>query len=89
MNLDSLKKNINPNDIYEFYYMHHKMTGGIIDDWIYQSYSKMLTDLTEKQRYGSTIFPYFLDSLSTEKHQQIISRMSNFIDSGVSGSPEV
>ena len=68
--------------------MLHKETG-IIDDWIYPSYYKMLTDLTEKQRVGSAIFPYFLDSLSTEKHQQIISRMSNFIDSGVSGSPEV
>ena len=88
MNLDSLKNNINPNDIYEFYYMHNKKTG-VIDDWIYPSYYKMLTDLTEKERYGSAIFPYFLDSLSTEKHQQIISRMSNFIDSGVSGSPEV
>ena len=88
MNLDSLEKNMNPNDIYEFYHMHHNKKG-VIDDWIYPSYYKMLTDLTEKERNGSAILPYFLDSLSTEKHQKIISRMSNFIDSGVSGSPEV
>jgi len=88
MNLGSLKKNINPNDIFEFYYMQHKKLG-IIDDWIFPSYARMLIDLTEKQRYGSEIFTYFLDALSPEKHQQIISRMSSFIDSGVSGSPEV
>jgi len=87
MNLDSLKKNINPNDIYEFYYMYHRESA-FINDWIFQSYNKIATDLTEKQRYGSAIFPYFLDSLSPERHQQIISRMTEFIDSGVSGSPE-
>jgi hypothetical protein len=68
--------------------MHHKKTG-VIDDWIYPSYYKMLTEMTEQERIGSAIFPYFLSSLSTEKHQQIISRMSGFIYSGVSGSPGV
>ena len=87
MNLDSLKKNINPNDIYEFYYMYHRESA-FIEEWIFQSYNKIATDLTENQRNGSAIFPYFLDSLSPERHQQIISRMTEFIDSGVSGSPE-
>ena len=59
MNLGTLEKTINPDDIYEFYYMHHDETG-IIDDWIFPSYKKMIADFSEKERIGSTIFNYFL-----------------------------
>ena len=87
LSLGELKKEINFDDIYEFYFMNYSKTG-IIDDWIYPSYEKMLTELSEKERYGSSIFQYFLNSLTTEKHQLIISRMTDFIESGETGSPE-
>lgn len=86
LNLGELKKEINFDDIYEFYYMNFKETGEI-DDWIYPSYKKMLTELSLRERYGSSMFGYFLNSFTTEKHQLIISRMTDFIESGESGSP--
>ena len=82
-----LQKLIKKNFFPPRYYMNYKKTG-IIDDWIYPSYNKIMSDLTIKERSGSAIFGYFLDTLSTDKHQQIISRMTDFIESGESGSPE-
>jgi hypothetical protein len=87
LNLGELKKEINFDDIYEFYYMNYKRTG-IIDDWIYPSYDRMISDLTIRERYGSAIFGYFLDSLTKDKHKKIISRMTDFIETGETGSPE-
>jgi len=80
MNLGKLKKDVDQNDIYEFYYIHHKGTG-ITDDLIYPSYKKMLNRLTEKDRIGSKSFSYFLDLITPEKHQKIIAKMTSFIDS--------
>ena len=87
MNLPTLTKELKVDDIYEFYFMHNKKTG-IIDDWIFPSYYKMISDLTEKERNGTSMFGYFLDTLSKDKHQKIISRMTDFIESGETGSPE-
>jgi hypothetical protein len=87
MNLPLLTKELKVDDIYEFYFMHNKKTG-IIDDWIFPSYYKMISDLTEKERNGTSMFGYFLDTLSKDKHQKIISRMTDFIESGETGSPE-
>jgi hypothetical protein len=84
MNLSSFKKKINFNDVYEFYYMHYKKVG-IIDDWIFLSYKQLLLDLNESERANSTVFQYFLDSLSEDKHQKIILRMSEFVESGKKG----
>ena len=83
LNLGSLRKKINFDDIYEFYFMHHKM--GIIEDWIFTSYSKMINDLTEQERFGPDIFSYFLKQLTPQRHQEIISRFTSYIDSGKIG----
>ena len=87
MNLPALTKEIKTDDIYEFYYMNYKKTG-IIDDWVFLSYDKMISDLTIRERYGSVIYGYFLDTFSKDKHKKIISRMTDFIESGESGSNE-
>jgi len=81
LNLSIVNKKINADDIYEFYYIHHFKTGIISDDWFFASYKKMLSDLTESERIGFEIFPYFLKTLTSEKHQKIISTMQKYIDS--------
>ena len=81
LNLSIVNKKINVNDIYEFYYMHHSKMGIISDDWFFASYEKMLSDLTESERIEFEIFPYFLKTLTPEKHQKIISTMQGYINS--------
>lgn len=85
LNLSIVNKKINVNDIYEFYYINSKMKI-ISDDWFFASYEKMLSDLTESERIGFEIFPYFLKTLTPEKHQKIISTMLKYIDSKRVGS---
>ncbi len=67
--------------------MNYKKTG-IIDDEIFPLYINLISDLKEKERFGPTTFGYFLDELSKNKHQQIISSMTDFIESGDTESPE-
>jgi len=85
LNLDSLSKRSDFHDIYEFYFMHYKKDG-IIDDWIYPSYKMLVDQYSQKFRFGSEIFPYFVKSLSDEKHLKIIQNMTNYINSGTTGS---
>jgi len=84
LNLKTLKKDVNIQDIYEFYYMHYKEQGPI-DNWIYKSYQSMLVDLTLEERFGSHIFTYFLNEIDEYKHEEIISRFNKYIDSGKIG----
>ena len=81
LNLSVVNKKINIDEVYEFYYMHYNAIGIISDDWFFTSYEKMLLDLTESERIGFEIFPYFLKALTPEKHQEIISIMQRYIDS--------
>lgn len=80
LNLDKLKKNINLDELYEFYYMHHYYV--IADDLVLRSYKKALSDLTAEERIGPQIYGYFLDQLNDGRHEEIIHNMERFIDSG-------
>ena len=82
LNLGSLKKEIDLNEIYEFYYMHYYYV--IVDDLFLRSYRESLHDLSVEQRLGSGIYRYFLDQLTEEKHQEIIHNLLEFIESGKS-----
>jgi len=79
LNLNKLKKTIDINDLYEFYYMHHNHV--IADDLILKSYRKSLEDLTIRERIGPKIYSYFLNQLTEIKHQEIIKNMQRFIES--------
>jgi len=80
LNLDKLHKEIKMEDLYEFYYMHYYYT--VADDFILKSYRQYLSELTIEQRIGPTAYIYFLNQLTDAKHQEIISNMQKFIDSG-------
>ena len=79
LNLSSLKKKDNIEQIYEFYYMFK--WASFIDDLIFPSYNKMLNDLSYDEQMSSKIYDYFLDNLTQEKHKEIINLMNNFIES--------
>lgn len=80
LNLDKLHKNIELEEVYEFYYMHHYYV--LADDLFLKSYRQYLIDLTPKQRNEAVVYKYFLEQLTDAKHQQIISNLENFINSG-------
>jgi hypothetical protein len=80
LNLGSLKKEIDINELYEFYYMNYYYT--IADDLFLTSYKQSLQDLSVDQRMGSGIYKYFIDQLTEEKHQEIINNIQKFIESG-------
>lgn len=82
MNLGILKKEIDINELYEFYFMNYYYVPA--DDLFLKSYNKSLQDLNVKQRMSSGIYRYFLDQLTEEKHCEIINNIKNFIESGKS-----
>lgn len=74
------KKPLNPEKVYEFYYMHYYYTS--FDDFIFTSYRKYLDDLTPKERSSSKVYDYFLKHHTPEKHKEILDNISRFVDSG-------
>lgn len=81
LNLDNLeKKKLNVQDLYEFYFMNHYYR--YRDDLVFPSYRELVAKMPAKDRVSPGVFKYFLDGITKEKHEQIIARMSEFIDSG-------
>lgn len=80
MNLEKLHKNINLGELYEYYYMYYHYTH--VDDLFFKSYRQFSSNLTKADRVGSRVYSYFLNQLSEARHQEIISKIQNFIDSG-------
>jgi hypothetical protein len=80
LNLNSLKKEIKLDELYEFYFVHYGTSA--VDDLVFRSYTQMLSELTEQQRVHTDIFSYFLNQLTQDRHLEIIRNFSDFIDSG-------
>jgi hypothetical protein len=83
MNLP-IEKKLNIKKLYEFYFIQHKYVHST-DDFIFDSYEKSLSELSDSQRIGFEVFTYFLKSLTKKKHNNIISKIEKFIDSGKIG----
>jgi len=80
LNLDKLDKEIDPQQIYEFYFINNNYT--VVDDFIFSSHRQMLKELSFDIQNSTAVFDYFLNQLTDIKHQEIISKMEGFIDSG-------
>jgi hypothetical protein len=79
LDLDSLEKNIDINEIYEFYYLWNRYT--LVDDFIFDSYNKMRDSLKSNERFLLKSYLYFIDRLTIEKNKQIIDKINLFLDS--------
>lgn len=82
LNLGSLCKEIDLNELFEFYYMNYYYI--VADDLFLKSYRQSFEDLSLRERQGSGIYKYFLDQLTEHKHQEIINNIERFIESGKS-----
>ena len=79
LNLEKLDKTTNMDDLYEFYYVHHYYARA--DDLFLPSFNRFRAEVEREDQASSAFYVYFLDRLSEEKHQQIIDRITEFIDS--------
>jgi hypothetical protein len=78
-NLGNLTPKIDLQKIYEFYYMNHHYCW--IDDLIFVSYRKLLSEFKGHDRLNGETFEYFLKEVTSEKSQLIRKSMIEFIDS--------
>ena len=80
LNLKSLDKKINLDEVYECYYMSNYYE--MVDDLVFASYRKLSHELTPKQRAGTESFRYFIDGFSENHHKKTVDTYTNFINSG-------
>ncbi len=80
LSLPDLRVDIVPEDLEEFYYVHHYYT--VPDDLVLPSWRQSLLDLSDEQRNGTAVYGYFLDRLSSERHRQIVDNIERFLESG-------
>jgi hypothetical protein len=79
-NLKSLHKDINLDEVYECYYMLNFYEK--LDDLVFISHKKLMSELTSKQLRGTEPFNFFLNYFSLENHNKTINIYSDFINSG-------
>ncbi|MBF0331989.1 MAG: hypothetical protein HQL17_08665 [Candidatus Omnitrophica bacterium] len=79
LDLPSLKKNIDINELYEFYYMHYYYSS--FDDCVYPSARQLAMSVGVKGLGSQKLFRYVLDHGDPAHHKKMISRFEAFIDS--------
>lgn len=78
-NLPTLKKEINRDEIYEFYYVNYYCLYN--DTLILKSYYDMASKVNLDEFWSSKHYKYFLDEVTQEKHTEIIENIKYFINS--------
>ncbi|MFA5059072.1 MAG: hypothetical protein WC676_00395 [Candidatus Omnitrophota bacterium] len=78
--LPRLKKDINRESVLEFYFMHYYYTGD--DSLFLKSYRQYIEEMKKSGYPDTSIFKYFLETWSEEKHQDICAKFSKYIESG-------
>ena len=73
-NLPNLKKELNPNDIYEFYYVRNKFD--LKNDLIFKSYKDAKEEQKDKKINISDIF---LNEINENRHYEITQNISSKI----------
>lgn len=77
--IGSLKSKILKEDIYEFYYMYNYYT--LADSLVFKSYTETVNTLDAYARTEPGMYDYFLNELTESKHKEILSNMTDFIQS--------
>lgn len=80
LNLSDFDFKILKEEIFEFYFMHYKYK--LPDDLMLPSYNKYLDDLTTDERTGFEGSKYFINNLTHNRHEEIINKIENYLDSG-------
>lgn len=80
MNISEIKINIDRQQVYEYYYMRNIYN---TQDIFFDDYYKTLEDIGGYDaQFQPMMYKTWLDSLTPMRHQAIISRLNNFINSG-------
>lgn len=81
LNLDSQKLLINPEDVYEYYFMKNLYYSS--EDWLFDSYKNMMNRLGGyNQQFSSAVYDVFLEEFSPTKHEKILQTLEHFVESG-------
>jgi len=80
LNLNDLHCKTDKKEIFEFYFMHNKYK--LPDDLMLPSYNKYLNDLSTEECVGFAGTKYFINHLTQRRHEDIILKIENYLDSG-------
>ena len=80
MNLKDVNHKINIDDVYEYYYMKHLHYN---KNWLFKNYENFASFFdSNMKRTSSDLYPYWLNSWTEERHEEILNSVSEFIVSG-------
>ncbi|MBN1551437.1 hypothetical protein JW979_08210, partial [bacterium] len=80
LNLPSQKIAINPDEVYEYYFMAFLYN---VNNWLFVDYDDFIRDIGGYyQQYKSISYKRFEEGFSECRHEQILSSLQQFIESG-------
>lgn len=80
LNLDTIKMDFDTKELYEFYFIQHKIN--VAQKLFFNSYSDFISKLNVEEQNTSKVYEYFMAEYSKEKDASIRQKIRIFIDSG-------
>ncbi|MDD5327094.1 MAG: hypothetical protein PHY02_04680 [Phycisphaerae bacterium] len=78
LNLKNQKRNMDINEVYEYYYMHYLYDKGA--NWLVDDFINRIGGYNKQRE--SAIYKLFLDDFTVQRHEKIMKTLANFIESG-------
>lgn len=80
LNLENLTLEIDGNKVCEYYFMKNIYN---TENWLFEDYQGMLDNLGGySAQFSSAVYEYFLNGFNQARHEQVLSSITRFIDSG-------
>ncbi|MBI4021881.1 MAG: class I SAM-dependent methyltransferase [Candidatus Andersenbacteria bacterium] len=79
LNLKNLRVNIDPDQLYEFYFMHHRYI--LADDLVMDSYERFTEAVTPAAQLDSRAYDWWLDRQTDEQRAKTIDRLKSWLAS--------
>ncbi len=81
LNLDKINHKADKQKVYEFYFMHHKISG-VVDNFFFKSFHDFISTVKAEDQNSSIAYEYFLNEINQGNDEFICKKIKNFIESG-------
>lgn len=81
LNLEKVNYKVDKQKVYEFYFMHHKISG-VVDNFFFKSFHDFISTVKSEDQNSSVAYEYFLNEIDQGNDEFICQKIKNFIESG-------
>lgn len=81
LNLDKIKHSVDKQKIYEFYFMHYRVSGHI-QNFFFNSFDIFLSSINPGDQNSPKVYEFFMNQIDNESDAQLTCKILSFIEGG-------